>query len=75
MEVLIYIQDKFTHSINFPNDVVYYKLAFIQWYKPVNLANMKFHFGSENNANIELWSTKFYSIKCECIILIYNIFD
>ena len=30
---------------------------------------MRFYFGSENNANVELWSTEFCPIKRECIII------
>src|SRR4051812_6076561 len=48
------VQFFFTHSVNFPNGVVCHKLAFIQWYKPVNSADVRFHFGLENNANVEL---------------------
>jgi hypothetical protein len=68
------VQFFFTHSVNFPNDVVCHKLAFIRWFKPVNSADLRFHFGSENETNVELWSTEFYPIKRECIIPIHNIF-
>jgi hypothetical protein len=67
------VQFFFTHSVNFPN-VEEHKLAFIRWFKPVNSADVRFYFGSENNANIELWSTEFYPVRRECIIPIHNIF-
>ena len=69
------VQFFFTHSVNFPNNVVEHKLTFIRWFKPVNSSDVRFHFDSENNVNVELWSTEFYSIKRECIIPIYNIFS
>ena len=69
------VQFFFTHSVNFPNVVEEHKLAFIRWFKPVNSANVRFYFGSENDANIELWSTEFYPVRRECIIPIHNIFD
>ena len=68
------VQFFFTHSVNFPNVVEEHKLAFIQWFKPVNSADVRFYFGSENDANIELWSTEFYPVRHECIIPIHNIF-
>jgi hypothetical protein len=68
------VQFFFTHSVNFPSGIVEHKLAFIRWYKPVNSADTRFYFGSENNANVELWSTEFCPIKRECIIPIHNIF-
>jgi hypothetical protein len=68
------VQFFFTHSVNFPNVVEEHKLAFIRWFKPVNSANVRFYFGSENDANIELWSTEFYPVRRECIIPIHNIF-
>jgi len=68
------VQFFFTHSVNFPNGAVCHKLAFIRWFKPVNSADTRFYFGSENDANVELWSTELYPIKRECIIPIHNIF-
>jgi hypothetical protein len=68
------VQFFFTHSVNISNKLVQHKLAFIRWFKPVNSADVRFYFGSENESNVELWSTEFYPIKRECLIPIHNIF-
>ena len=72
------VQYFFTHSVNLPNQAAEHKLAYIRWFKTVNSAKIRFYFNIRDQAetcNIELWSTEFYPIKCECIIPIYNIFD
>ena len=72
------VQYFFTHSVNLPNQAAEHKLAYIHWFKTVNLAKIWFYFSIRDQAetcNVKLWSTEFYPIKRECIIPIYNIFD
>ena len=71
------IQYFFTHTINLADGPVDHKLAYIRWYRPVNSAEIRFHFSIDKTetCNVELWNSEFYPIQRECFIPVHNIFS
>src|SRR5437588_1750537 len=68
------VQYFFEHSVNLLNGLVEHKLAYIQWYKPVNSRYYVSSTDDDGTCNVELWNPEFCPAKRECIILIHNIF-
>ena len=70
------VQYFFGHRIYLSSQNLTHKLAFIKWYKPVNSASIRYHFGIEDDletCNIELWKDNFYPNGRDNIIPIHNI--
>ena len=71
------VQYYIRHSLNMPNGLVEHKLAYIKWYKPLNLVATRFYFNSDEAeaCNVILWDMQFYPIRRDCIIPVHNIFS
>jgi hypothetical protein len=70
------VQYFFEHRIYLSSQNLTHKLAFIKWYKPVNSASIRYHFGIDDDnttCNVELWENSFYPISRDNLIPVHHI--
>ena len=67
----------FKHTIHLPGSPVKHYLAFVNWYKPVTTANIRFLFADENSDDFtndpELWRKDFYNSSLDSIIPVHHL--
>lgn len=70
------IQYFFTHTVDLPDGASEHYLAYVQWYKPADSANIRYHFSiddDEETCNVELWRNDFYPESRDCIVPVHHI--
>jgi hypothetical protein len=71
------VQFYFEHTVHLPDGPIKHYLAFVNWYKPVATANVRFLFSNDNSDDFtndpELWRKEFYNSSVDNIIPVHHI--